>query len=104
MEEFTGINAEPDREAGIGRGGMPSNGGEKPGRGQAQAALPEGGSLWSLVKSLLAQATESDIFRGVIKVAEANSINIPEWGINKGSIDAHDLRVGTSLDVSSLFE
>ena len=46
--------------------------------------------------------TNSDIARYVIGVARANSINIPEWGVNDGAYDHRALPTGMELDVSSV--
>lgn len=64
--------------------------------------LQSGDSLWSLIKSLLGSVHSDHLKNAVKKVAQHNGINIPEWGINDGQLDARKLLPGLPIDFSPL--
>lgn len=61
--------------------------------------LDTGQSLWSLAQSLNPDATNQEVIDTVTELARANSINIPEWGINGGQFDHRELPAGFSIQL-----
>jgi len=61
--------------------------------------LGAGQSLWSLAESLNPNATNQEIIDAVTEIAQANSINIPEWGITGGQFDHRELPAGFTIQL-----
>ncbi len=71
----------------------------------ASRLLLPGDSLWSITAAILNGQMPNDQIKLFVKrLAESNQINIPEWGVNNGKLDARKLQVGLLIDLAPVLE
>ena len=66
--------------------------------------LSSGETLWSLAEGALGEVNTDRLKEAVRRLAEHNSVSVPEWGLTQGERDARKLLLGSVIDLQPLME